>query len=287
MTDPKKNTDVEHPVTRSASDRESQNESNLHWSFRGLIIDPETGDTIWPRYGFPQEREEINALVQSRQEAIEYSLQNIPTNIRTGIVQSVNNALESQYYANLAWGNKSGTAESVAFLRNAISAAYKILRKMIKDFEKGYDYGQGDMLRVIHDNILEFESVLEANKKQKSSSDISSQVRSVVTHLASLKGKGIANNDELGRIILAAGLFRGIRCVYMDKQRFRPVITSQGLEIEAIPLDERSKFERTKTPICNHFEPGTDQMPACLYHSTGGYCGKATERVERILAASK
>lgn len=283
MTDPKKNTDVEQPVAGSASDKESQKESKLHWSFRGLIIDPETGDTIWPRYGFPQDREEIDALIQSRQEAIEYSLQNIPSNIRTGIVQSVNNALKSQYYENLAWGNKSGTADSEEFLRNAISAAYKILRKMMKDFEKGYDYGQGDMLRVIHDNILEFESVLEARRKQKYSSDISAQVRSVVTHLASLKGKGIANNDEIGRLLLATGLFNRVRCNFDDHTKLKPQISKNGLKIEIIPYDEWPQDLKSRNTKCRFLELVPNHPPACIYPRKD-YCKKATDKVQRIIA---
>ena len=286
MVDSKKGKDEEKTTTSSISDRQKQEVERPLWWLRGLIIDPESGNTIWPRYSFPHSHDYIQSLIANRQEAIDYALKKVPEEIRNETEQSLHHAQKSQYYQNIAWGNKPGAEASREFLGNAIIAAKNILRRMLKDWKNGYDYAQRDMLSIITDNIREFESVLEAHRKQKFYTDISAEVRHVVTRIASFKGKGIANNDEIGLILLAAGLFHRIRCEYNEAIKLKPQITKKGLKIEKIPYDEWPQDLRPHKTKCQHIDIVPDHKPACNYPRIG-YCKKATDKVQRILSVSR
>lgn len=286
MAESKKQQDEDKITTSTKSDEQKQEVESPQWWPRGLIIDPESGGQIWPRYSFPESDDRLQSLIAGRREAIDSALNQIPAEIKNGIEQTLHRALESQYYQNIAWGNKPRAEASREFLRDAIVAAKRILGRMLRDLKNGYNYGQGDIFSIIGDNILEFESVLEARKKQRYLTDISAEVRHVVSYLDSLKKKGIANNDEIGRILLAAGLFQRIKCVYSEHMKMRPRIMEEGLQIEHIPLDEWPEDLRPLKTRCQYFETIAGHTPVCCYSRTGS-CKKATDKVQRIISANR
>ena len=168
-------------------------------------------------------------------------------------------------------------------MQATIKAAESTLKKMADHWEEGYNYGQLGMRKTIRDRIESVKSILETKKIRKDSYDVSAAIQDAVSQIDHLKGKGIRNYDMIGQIILAARLFGGIRCAYEGDLRLRPQIKKDGRQIESIPIGEKRTHGRIRTPKCEHLAIGSDKKPKCLYPSVG-YCGKATERVERILS---
>ena len=252
-----------------------------------VIKDPRTGGSYWPTYVPPNSLDHLGSLLAQR-EALDYALREIQDEeTKSKIEMILEKVIKAQYYEEEVFGSDQYKHGSIGYIQATKRAAESTHKKMMDDYDEGHNYGQISMRKIISDWIEGIESIIRIKKERKDASDTSTAIEDAVTRIAKLKAKEIRNSDMIGQIIFAAGLFRGIRCVYKDELRYKPQLTKDGLEIEAIPLDERSKFERMKTPKCKHFEPGTDQMPTCLYHPRMRYCGKATERVERILAARK
>ena len=249
------------------------------------IADPRTGHTSWPRYVPPYYLGHLGALF-ARREALDYALEEIQDKeTKSKIEKILEKVMKAQYWEEEAFGGHQHREGSRGYLQATINAAESTLRKMENHLEEGFNYGQLGMRKIIRDRIEGIKFILELKKKRKDASDVSAAIVDTVLQITQLKGKDIRNNDKIGQIILAADLFRGIRCVYEDELKFKPQVTKDGRQIETIPLEETRKYTRIKTQRCQHFDIGSDQETECLYPSEG-YCGKATERVARILSPS-
>lgn len=248
-----------------------------------VIAGPRPGELSWPLY-VPRYFIAHLGSVLAYREAIDYALKEIRAEeTKSKIEKILEKVIRAQYWEEEAFGGHQHKKGFKRHLQATIHAAATTLRKMEDHLEEGYNYGQLGMRQIIRDRIEGIKSILEIKKKRKDASDISAAVVDAVSQIAQLKGKDIQNNDEIGQIILAADLFRGIRCVYEDELKFKPQITKNGLQIESITLGERRKYKRIKTKSCEHFDT---EILDCIY-SSKGYCGKATERVERIISASR
>lgn len=245
------------------------------------IADSTTGRTYWPSYVPSYYLGHLGSLL-ARREALDYALKEIQEEeTKSKIEKILEKVIKAQYWEEEAFGGHRHEEGSRAHLQATIRAAKSTLKKMEDHLEKDYDYGQLGMRQIIRDRIEGIKSILEIKKKRKDASDISAAIEYTVSQIAQFKGKGIKNSDQIGQILLAAGLFRGIRCQYDDTLRLWPRITKDGLKIEEIPDNEQSDW---RTPECQNLALDASKSPACVYHRTKGYCGKATERVERILS---
>lgn len=250
-----------------------------------VIADPRTGRTYWPTYVPHYYLGHLSALF-ARREALDYALKDIEAEeTKSKIEAIIEKVIKTLYYEEEVFGDHEHKKNSKEALQATIKAAESTLKIMEDHLEEGHNYGQLSMRKSIRDRIESVKSILETKKKRKDPYDNSAAIEYAVSQIDQLKGKGDRNYDMIGQIILAARLFRGIRCVYEDELKFKPQLTKDGLQIESITLGERRKYKRIRTPRCQHFDIGSDKKTACLYPSEG-YCGKATERVERILSPS-